>query len=478
MDILENRFLNALRALISEGERVLVAVSAGADSVAMLRLLGLVARPMRLALVVAHVNHAMRPDADEDERFVRDLAGTQGLPFHVRRADPPPRSEEQARVARHRLLREMAREAGCTRILLAHTVDDQAETVLMRLVRGAGRRGLSGMRPEGPGPLCRPLLGVRRAELRDWLARRGQAFREDASNLDQRHLRNKVRARLVPLLQEMNPAVVPALARTAAVLAAEDVWMDGVASAWVTTHARPRVMEAASGAAGDAGGVAVARADLAALDAPLARRVARLLLTAAGADPRGLPLAAVDRVLELAGGTGAACIDLPGGMKASRDGLDLVLRRAHQAAGAPAPVPIEARLSVPGRTDLPGRGLVLVARVVPVQDAGPALGGARRAMLDADHLGDTLTVRTRLAGDVFHPLGATGPRRLKRFLIDRKVPRSRRDALVLVVGRMGIVWVAGVEIGHPGRVTADTRRVAVLDLVPAGAEVDLPQTDV
>jgi tRNA(Ile)-lysidine synthase len=165
-------------------------------------------------------------------------------------------------------------------------------------------------------------------------------------------------------------------------------------------------------------------------------------------------------------------------MKASRDGLDLVLRRAHQAAGTPAPVPIEARLSVPGRTDLPGRGLVLVARVVPVQDAGPALGGARRAMLDADHLGDTLTVRTRLAGDVFHPLGAPGPRRLKRFLIDRKVPRSRRDALVLVVGRMGIVWVAGVEIGHSGRVTADTRRVAVLELVPAGAEVDLPQTDV
>jgi tRNA(Ile)-lysidine synthase len=140
---------------------------------------------------------------------------------------------------------------------------------------------------------------------------------------------------------------------------------------------------------------------------------------------------------------------------------------------------VAARLSVPGRTDLPGPGLSVMARVVPRDAAEPARAGARRAFLDADRLGTDLMVRTRLPGDLFHPLGAPGRRKLKQFLIDRGVPRALRDRLVLVVGPEGVAWVAGVEIGHPYRVRDSTVRVAVLELEGAGgADVESRESGV
>src|SRR5688572_24738317 len=242
-DRIEHRVESALcdavrrHALILPGERVLAAVSGGADSVALLRLLHAHRAAMGFDLVVGHVNHAMRGvTADADERFVRELASDLGLPFVARRAHPAPRTEEEARRVRHRLLKLMARDEGCARVALAHTMDDQAETMLMRLARGAGRRGLSGMALSGPGQLVRPLLGVRREDLRRYLDRLGQTFHEDETNLDQGRLRNKVRARLLPLMEEMNPGAVPAMARAAELLGQEDRWLDGQAADWVAAH--------------------------------------------------------------------------------------------------------------------------------------------------------------------------------------------------------------------------------------------------
>ncbi|MFQ5844499.1 MAG: tRNA lysidine(34) synthetase TilS [Planctomycetota bacterium] len=458
------------RGLLSAGDSVLAAVSGGADSVALLRLLARYAERFPLTLVVAHVNHGVRgAAADEDQRFVESLARRLGLrclalpAASAVRPRPAARPGEEAlRRVRHALLARAARSHGCHRIALGHTMDDQAETVLMRLLRGAGRRGLSGMAFAGPGRLIRPLLGIRRAEARAYLEGIGQTYRRDETNTDERFLRNRIRGRLLPLLAGYNPSIVPALARTAELLAEEDRYLDELAAGWLAARARPARAGSALGT--DAGpAVAVPAGDLSSLPAARARRVARLMLRDAGGDPRGARLTAVGELLALAAESdGAAVRRLAGGMTAAREGLEIIVAGRASGPGAAGAAGFSLTLPIPGRLELPGLGAAIEARVEAAPAAGELASGRDLAWLDADLLGSSVTVRTRLPGDLFHPLGAPGRRKLKEFLIDRKVPRPRRDRIPLVVGPAGIAWVVGERIGHPYRLTGATRRVAVL----------------
>lgn len=433
---------------------MLAAVSGGGDSVALLLLLARHSGESGMSLTVAHVNHALRgADSDADERFVASLAARLGLPCVLLPGRPPastPRpGEDLLRRIRRARLDEAARSAGCNRIALGHTLDDQAETILMRLVRGAGRRGLSGMSRAGPGRLIRPLLDLRRARLREWLQKIGEPFREDATNVDERFLRNRIRARVLPLLATMNPSIVEALARCGEVLAEEDRYLDERAAEWIAIEARR---------------AAVPAARLAGLPLALSRRVAREMLREARPDPRAGTLAAVEAILDLARiGREGRERALPGGLTALVRGGDLVLKRTTQRPPGPPPG-FDVTMPIPGRVALPGGCGAISARL---EDAGAADPGSPFvARLDADRLGGTVRIRLRRPGDRFHPLGAPGPRRLKEFLIDRKVPRSARDRIPLVVGPAGIAWVTGHRIGHVYRLTSSTRRVAVLEYTP------------
>jgi tRNA(Ile)-lysidine synthase len=377
-------------------------------------------------------------------------------------------SEEAARRARHKLLSAAARQAGCGRIALGHTMDDQAETVLMRLIRGTGRRGLSGMRRCGPGLLIRPLLGVRREALRIYLKELGQGFREDETNLEARFLRNRLRTRLLPVLAELNPAIVESLARTAELLEGEDRYLDDLARREVTRWARP-------GPAGAEASVRIPAANLNAMPLPLRRRAARMLLAQAGGDPRGAPSKAVADLIDLAGrerpGGG---VDLPGGVRASRQEGLLILGRADaafRAAGRNLPAPFCVDMQVPGEVALPGgRGILRSRRLDPAELA-PRLEAARRAgeldtrrvFMDAAALGGAPCVRSRLRGDAFRPMGGAGSRKVGDYLIDRKVPRARRDQVPLVVGTAGIAWVVGFRAAEEYRVTPKSRDVVELE---------------
>ena len=234
-DPVEVAFLHAIGGLAGPDDLVVVGCSGGGDSVALLHLLHRLSARRRPVLVVAHLDHGMRRGSAADRAFVEKLATKLDVPCESdRRPVPAARRkgespEQAARRVRHGFLQEIARKTGATRIALGHTLDDQAETILMRLVRGAGPSGLLGMRAAGPGALVRPLLGIERAEVRAWLRRRRIAFREDPSNRNVRYDRNFVRLKVFPLLRRLNPKAARHIVQGAARLRDDVDYLDALA---------------------------------------------------------------------------------------------------------------------------------------------------------------------------------------------------------------------------------------------------------
>ena len=210
-DPVEVAFLHAIKALAGPDDLVVVGCSGGGDSVALLHLLHRLSPKRRPVLVVAHLDHGMRRGSATDRAFVEKLAAKLDLTSFTDRRDVPDLKrkgespEQAARRVRHGFLQEVARKTGATKIALGHTLDDQAETILMRLVRGSGPSAILGMRTAGPGLLMRPLLAVERAEIRSWLRRNRHSFREDPSNRDLKFDRNYVRLKVLPVLRKLNP---------------------------------------------------------------------------------------------------------------------------------------------------------------------------------------------------------------------------------------------------------------------------------
>jgi tRNA(Ile)-lysidine synthase len=477
--------------MVRRGDRVLVAVSGGSDSVALLTLLHEAAPRLGVTLHVAHLNHGWRGRAAErDAAFVERLARRLGVPCTIGQAEPdaaPARTpgerrqssrEARARAARLAFLRSTATAAGAGRIALGHTVDDQAESFLLRLLRGSGARGLSGTWPVVDGLFIRPLLGLHRRDLRAWLTARGERWREDATNRDLTFARNRVRRRLIPFLErEFSPAAVTLIARAADLLRAEESLLSTMAEGTYDWVARK-----------GPDGVALQAESLASLPLPFRRRLVRLAIRDARGHLRGIGARHVEAVLTLTHGPGAAALDLPGGLRATRRGGALLFRvgaasaaapfrqrpagaaTAVAAAALPAETPAadgrgevrEALCPVPGDVALPALDLRLHARIVPRESLHTA-PGPHRACLDADLTPGPLLVRARRPGDRFRPLGGPGSRKVKSFLIDRKVPVDERRHIPLVLSGDRIAWVVGHQIDDRFKMTPATRRVLVLE---------------
>ncbi|MBE3098815.1 MAG: tRNA lysidine(34) synthetase TilS, partial [Planctomycetes bacterium] len=345
-------------------------------------------------------------------------------------------------------------------ILTAHTLDDQAETFLLNLLRGAGPRGLAGIHPRA-GAVIRPLLDVRHEELREHLRDRGFDFREDESNLDTRMLRNRVRHVLLPLLEaQFSPGAAAVLARNAVVARDDAAWLEREADrAW-------------AGIGLPAGtGVDLDVAALLALPPALSRRVALRALEA-GAGGRFVGFEHAEALLALASrDAGSAAGDLPG-QRAEKRGGRLALRPRVEPARRReiAPSGFEYSLSVPGQTR------VSEARVTITAELGPRLEDSRLhglcaaspgrvAVVDAALLPDALAIRSRRPGDVFRPLGLAGRKKLQDYFVDRKIARAERDRVPLIVDVRGrIVWVAGHAPSEDFRVTGSTGAVVILRL--------------
>jgi tRNA(Ile)-lysidine synthase len=437
--------------MLRGGEAVLVAVSGGPDSVALLDVLCALGESLGLALTVAHVHHGLRPEADAEADGVQRLCEHLGVPCHVervtvRREAPWDGLEAESRRARHAALERVARVVGAARIATGHTADDQAETVLMRLLQGAGPRGLGGIAP-ARGLLIRPLIETRRSAIEEYLRERGLAWAEDPSNRDPRFLRTRIRHDLLPFMAELTGAsVVEALGRSAAAARAVVADLEERARADL---ARLATRDGA-GITLDVGGLAERPLELA---AEMLRQAAALL--GETRPLRGPAQRALRWLLAEAPRRRAARL---GRLAVERSGQRLRI----------GPVALPALTTrawlVPGALELPEVGARLDARIVGRAGDYAIPREPGRAAFDADALPSALSVRARRRGDLFSPFGAPALRRLKSFLIDAGVPRWQRARTPLVEAGGEIIWVAGIRRGSIAPVTAATTRILELAL--------------
>jgi tRNA(Ile)-lysidine synthase len=462
------RILRTIRqhGLVGEGDRVAIAVSGGGDSVALVWLVQEIAQSGRLPGTIAgliHVNHQLRGvESARDEAFCRTLANRLGWRLEVGSFDVAARAREKrrsieatAREIRYGFLAEAAARLGATRVATAHTLEDQAETVLLRLLRGAGARGVGGIRVRR-GIFIRPALDCRRAELRQYLQARGESFCEDSSNLDASVPRNRVRHQLLPVVEGIAPRGIKALARFASLAAEDEAYLEQVAAeAAASVRLRESILESTPGVVLDAKA-------LAGLPKPLGRRVLRQAI-AQVAPAAGLTAVHLQALLELAAGDRASGhLDLPG-LQVERRGPTLCMDAATRNATRPGSG-FEAILMVPGCVDIKEAGLTIAAALENRLAWTPDPGHPHdMAAIQASSVQLPLNVRFRRPGDRFRPLGAPGRRKLQDLFVDRKVPRQDRDHVPIVVDAAGrIVWVVGLAIAEGCRVTSPATGVVVL----------------
>lgn len=420
----------AQHELIAPGDRVLVSVSGGADSVVLLDLLCRLAPEFPFTVFAAHLDHGLRPESAADAEFVARLCAEWEIPLTVERIDVRREArergtglEEAGREVRRVFLRRVAEEQGCAVVALGHHRDDQAETFLHRLLRGTGLSGLAAMR-EKSGPFIRPLLGFSRKQLRDYLTSRRLAYVEDASNADPDFTRNRLRHELLPLLAQYNPRVAEHLARLSRRIAGEeDYWR---------TEVERRLDEMAEA---DGGGFCLDRPRLLELHPALRRRVLRGAIGRARGSLRGISSRHIEDVNGLlVSDRPQSELRLPG-LWVARRYETLHLRRNRP----PAPAAYCVSLEGPGTLQLPG-GEILTAEVTE-RVRGEA---ADAVEFDAAGISWPLQVRTFRAGDRFRPAGAPGGRKLKDFFIDARIEKEIRGRVPLVVCDE-VLWVVGIR---------------------------------
>jgi tRNA(Ile)-lysidine synthase len=434
--------------LFATGDTLVVAVSGGADSVALLDIL-VSLRDLRLKLVVAHLNHMLRGEESAgDEEFVRNLAESYGLPFVLRRADVEEiarqerRSLEDAgRSARYALFDEVAATHRACSVALAHHADDQAETVLLRLLRGAGGSGLCAMAPRSAGRYVRPLLAVSRSEIEVYLRKRGIAWRNDSSNGDGSFLRNRVRHELIPFLRGYNPSISRRLSATAEALAADEEFLDAATKEAFARHAvssADRVTLSVPGARSEPRGIRLrlyrravlqAKGDLARISFRHLQALERLIFSAAPHQT----------------------LTLPDAVRAERCYEEVAFSSIEESS------PLlhgDIFLDSPGIYPLPGWGTLSVdfAHHPGELKSTPAT----TAYFDLEQAPFPWRIRGFRPGDRFSPFGMTGHKKVKELFIDSKIPLSARRLIPLLFCGETLLWVGGVRRSSAASLTERT----------------------
>lgn len=438
-------------SMLSGGETVVIGLSGGPDSVCLLSLLSKLKTELTLSLHAVYVNHNLRPDEVPAEiEFCRTLCNSMGTNFLVKSIDVNSYANEHrmnrheaARELRYRVFNETAAEVDADRIALAHNSDDQVETVIMRLLRGSGPKGLAGI-PAVRGNIIRPLIDTGRQEIEAYLGEENLSFVTDSSNLKADYFRNRIRQYLLPLVREINPSINRTIANTTSVLQEEERWFDIV----VTKN----LMKMISRKKEDR--IELFLAPLEAMDKVILRRLLRRTIDETSG-LRGISFAHIEEVIGLIkNGKSGDRLYLPQGVRVIMEYSLLVIT-------AENPMRINRyEISPPCDTAIREAGVVIRASFVEKEIE--TANGKETVLIDAESVNFPLIVRPRMNGDFFYPAGFGKRKKLQDFFVDEKVPRDERDGVPIIVSGDDIVWVAGYRADERYRATEKTEKILKL----------------
>ena len=479
--------------LISPRERIVVAVSGGADSVCLLHMLARCQAELDIKLYVAHLNHQLRgAESEADAKYVADLAARLDVPITVGKRDVAAYKaergcsiEEAARELRYDFLANVANDVGADRVAIGHTRDDRVETILMHILRGTGTSGLRGLEPSSPVPFksgqpsaisyqplaIRPLLGVTREETMNYCQEHQLAPRIDSSNLSLSFFRNRCRLELLPLLREYNPNVDQALLRLAEI-ANDDI-------SFIEQQALQLWDEVANG---EDGVIYLDKKKTTVLPLALQRQLIRLALARILGNTRDIEANHIEAIRALLSKPVGKRISLPHNIICHGEYNEVIIARQTKPPHTPDQPLLQGRfpLNIPGETVLPGWRVIANISPVVASLSLASLRGLSRAKrgnstkqsqsslmaeFDLQPAGIELFVRQRQPGDSFQPLGMDRPKKLQRFMVDAKIPLSWRDRMSLVCSPRQILWVVGWRIDDRVKVTGTTREILHLEFI-------------
>ncbi len=472
---LEKQVLATVRryGMIEPGDRVLAAISGGADSVALLLCLHRLAPRFKLTLSAAHLNHRLRgAESDTDEEFVRGLCDRLGVDLAVesaavRDAAAAARQnlEEAARQARYGFLRRVARQAGARRIAVGHTLNDQAETVLLRFLRGSGAGGLAAIHPVVDGIIIRPLLATSRAEVLRYLEALEIPYREDSSNRDRSLRRNRLRHEWIPGLErEFNTGLAETLAREAELARETSDLLESVC-----IDAYERIKSAVPD------GIVLPSLEIGEMHPMLQKLVLRRAVREVRGSLRGISACHTDALVRLVQeAQSGRVVELPGGCTAARRFQSIVLLK-ERPGGAPE---FEYQLRIPGSCVVPEAALEVTAAVTGSRIRARQQAKTRNsALLDRDSIRGGLTVRSRRPGDRY---GGAGHRKVKKMLVDAKIGLELRARLPMVATDDAVVWIPGFMPAKGFAARPESTRCVLLEVrhLRESRETERPRIEV
>lgn len=438
--------------MLVPGDLCIVGVSGGPDSVCLLHILHELMGELEIRLVVAHYDHGLREKEDEAEtRFVRRLATTMALPFESEKASllgegTTSSLEEKARNARYAFFGRLKDRLLAQKIALGHNLNDQAETVLMRLLRGSGPSGLTGIPPSRENTFIRPLIDIQREEIESYLRARDLSYVIDSSNLQTDYLRNKIRLKLLPQLLEYQPRLIEHLGQLARIMGNDNNYLEAQAEDWVAEEAEQKAE----------GYIFIPARSFVELPEPIRNRVTRHLLRKVGKNLRRIDHGHIESVHILAKSKNPqGTLNLPNGLTVKR----VYDKLAFMGGNTDKFVAFHYHLDGVGTYYLEEIERSITLEEMERDTDLNLQSQEWTAYLDADKLQYPLILRNFRAGDRFVPLGMKGHKKIKDFFIDLKIPSEMRAVTPILVNQDTPVWICGHRIDDRFKVTSQTRRI-------------------